>query len=149
MHKAPAVTYPVGRSAHHVWLLGLSIFTGALAGWFWRIQASPELWGQWLYAIVLLFASIAAFRIWWRSPTGNLQWDGQGWKLSVLDRGLCGHVTSHLDLQGSLLLCLHSEDGGRRWLWLERRRDPINWHALRGAVFSARGGSATGLERSQ
>jgi hypothetical protein len=149
MLKAPAVTYPVGRSALHGWLFGLNSLTGAVAGWFWRIQASPEPWGQWLYAVVLVLASIAAFRIWWRSPSGNLQWDGQGWRLNVLDRGLCGLVTVHLDLQGFLLLCLHAEDGGRRWLWLERRTDAINWHALRGAVFSVRGGSVSGLERSQ
>ncbi|MEI7535593.1 MAG: hypothetical protein WCJ76_00210 [Comamonadaceae bacterium] len=149
MHKAPAVAYPVGRSVLHGWLLGLSSLTGALAGWFWRIQASPDAWFQWLYAVVLLLASLAACRIWWRSPSGNLRWDGQAWKLNVLDRGLCGLVTVHLDLQGYLLLCLRSEDGGRSWLWLERRADAINWHALRGAVFSARAGSVSGLERSQ
>ena len=67
----------------------------------------------------------------------------------MLDRCLCGPVSVHLDLQGWLLLCLHSEEGGRRWLWLERRTAAINWHALRNAVFSADGGSVSGLERSQ
>ena len=149
MHKAPAVTYPVGRSVLHAWLLGLSCLTGVLAGWFWRVQASPQPWIQWLYAVVLLLASLAAFRGWWRSPGGSLRWDGKGWQLSVLDSRLGGVVSIHLDLQAWLVLCLRSEEGGRKWLWLERRADPINWHALRGAVFSARVGSAAGLERSQ
>jgi len=149
MHKAPAVTYPVGRSVLHAWLLGLSGLTGALAGWFWRIDASPEPWGQGMYAVILVLASLAAFRNWWCSPSGNLHWDGQGWTLKVSERRLCGVVTVHLDLQAWLVLCLRSEEGGRKWLWLERRADPINWHALRGAVFSARVASATGLERSQ
>jgi len=149
MHKAPAVTYPVGRSGLHAWLLGSISLIGALAGWFWCMQAAPESWSQWLYALVLLLASLAAFRNWWCSPSGHLRWDGQSWRLNVLDRCLCGPVRVHLDLQGWLLLCLHSEEGGRRWLWLERRTDAINWHALRNAVFSADGGSVSGLERSQ
>lgn len=149
MHKAPAVTYPVGRSALHAWLLGSISLIGALAGWFWRMQAAPESWSQWLYALVLLLVSLAAFRHWWCFPSGHLQWDGQSWKFNVLDSSLRGPVSVHLDLQGWLLLCLHSEEGGRRWLWLERRTAAINWHALRNAVFSADGGSVSGLERSQ
>jgi hypothetical protein len=149
MHKAPAVTYPVGRSTLHAWLLGSISLIGALAGWFWRMQAAPESWSQWLYVLVLLLVSLAAFRHWWCFPSGHLQWDGQSWKLNVLDSSLRGPVSVHLDLQGWLLLCLHSEEGGRRWLWLERRTDAINWHALRNAVFSADGGSVSGLERSQ
>ena len=149
MHKAPAVTYPVGRSGLHAWLLGSISLIGALVGWFWYMQAAAESWSQWLYALVLLLASLAAFRNWWFAPSGHLQWDGQSWKLYVLDSCLCGPVSVHLDLQGWLLLCLHSVEGGRRWLWLERRTDAINWHALRNAVFSADGGSVSGLERSQ
>ena len=149
MHKAPAVTYPVGRSTLHAWLLGSISLIGALAGWFWRMQAAPESWSQWLYVLVLLLVSLAAFRHWWCFPSGHLQWDGQSWKLNVLDSSLRGPVSVHLDLQGWLLLCLHSEEGGRRWLWLERRTAAINWHALRNAVFSADGGSVSGLERSQ
>jgi hypothetical protein len=102
-----------------------------------------------LYAFILLLVSFAALLIWWRSPSGNLHWDGHGWKLNVADRGFGGLVTVHLDLQECLLLCLQSDDGRRRWLWLERRTDAINWHALRGAVFSAHGGCVSDLERSQ
>ena len=149
MHKAPALTYPVRRSVLHGWLIGLTCLTGALIGWFWRIQASPEPWCQWLYAFILLLVSLAALRTWWRSPSGDLQWDGHGWKLNVVDRGFCGLVTLHLDLQEYLLLCLRSADGRRRWLWLERRTDAINWLALRGAVFSASGIGDSGLERSR
>jgi len=149
MHKAPAVTYPVGRSALHAWLIGSIGLIGALAGWFWRTQTAAESWSQWLYAVILLLASLAAFRNWWCCPSGHLQWDGQSWKLNVRDSCRCGPVSVHLDLQGWLLLCLHSEEGGRRWLLLERRTDAINWHALRNAVFSADGGSMSGLERSQ
>jgi hypothetical protein len=149
MHKAPALTYPVRRSVLHAWIIGLTCFTGVLAGWFWRIQASPEPWSQWLYVFTLLLVSYAALRTWWRSPSGNLHWDGRGWTLNVADRTFGGHVTVHLDLQEYLLVCLQSEDGRRSWLWLERCMDAINWAALRGAVFSASRVGVSGLERSQ
>ncbi len=149
MHKAPAVIYPVRRSVLHVCLLGLSSLTGVLAGWYWCIGSSCEPWRQWLYAITLLLAGLVAFRNWWFSPNGTLRWDGQGWQLDVLNSRLGGIVSLHLDLQAWLLLCLRSEDGSRKWLWLERRADPVNWHALRGAVFSVRGGGVTDLEHRQ
>ena len=137
MHRAPAVTYPVGRSVSYGWLLGLSTVIGVAAGILWSLQAAPGLWLQLLYTAVLLLCSLTAFGVWWRSPRGNLQWDGHAWTFNTPNRSFSGPVTVHLDLQWCLLLRMCVQGDSRRWLWLESGKDALAWHALRRAVFSA------------
>ena len=137
MHRAPAVTYPVGRSVCYGWLLGLSTVIGIVAGMLWSLQVAPSLWLQLLFAAVLLLCSLTAFGIWRRSPHGYLQWDGHAWKFSTVNRSLTGPVTVHLDLQWCLLLRMRVQGDSRRWLWLESGMDALAWPALRRAVFSA------------
>jgi hypothetical protein len=158
MHRAPAVTYLVGRSVCHGWLLGLTIVVGMVAGLLWRFQAEPELGWQLLYATVLSLCSLSAFGVWWRSPCGILHWDGQVWKFNTQNKSFSGVVTVHLDLQWCLLLRMRVPGDSGRWFWLEYGKDALNWHALRRAVFCAsvvnetavvEGVRESGLERGQ
>ena len=137
MYSAPAVFYPVGCSRFQGCVLGLLGLTGALAGLLWRLQADPTMWQQGLFALILCGTCLVAFWAWRTTPRGSLQWDGQDWNLTLPALSLAGVLTVHLDLQWCLLLCLHSENGRRDWLWVERWRDLASWSALRRAVFSA------------
>lgn len=136
MHSAPAVSYPVGRSRFHAWLLGLTGMGGALLGLLWRYECSPAAWHQALFAATLLGTGIAAVRAWRLSPSANLHWDGQTWRWIGTTAPVCGIPTVHLDFQFFMLLSLHMDDGKRLWLWPERSRDPGHWDALRRAVFA-------------
>jgi hypothetical protein len=137
MYSAPAVFYPVGRSRFHGWMLGLVSLTGAFAGLLWRLQADTAVWKQVLFLVILFGTCLTAVWAWRVSPRGSLQWDGQSWSLTLPAASLVGVLTVHLDLQWCLLLCLHSENGRRDWLWVERWRDLASWNALRRAVFAA------------
>jgi hypothetical protein len=137
MHSAPAVSYPVGRSSFHGWLLALISFAGALAGLLWRFQTNPPAWRQWIFGVIWSGTALSAGLAWRHSRCGSLRWDGQAWSLTGLDAPFFGEVTVHLDLQWCLLLCLRAENRWRRWIWLERGGEPTRWNALRRAVFSA------------
>ncbi len=139
MHNAPAVSYPVGRSFFHAGLLASIGLAGLLAGLLWRHQSEPAAWRQGLFAILYLATGLAAFQGWRDSPRGSLQWDGQGWSLNLAATQARGRISAHIDLQYCLLLCLHAGNGRASWLWLERRREPGAWNALRRAVFSGLG----------
>lgn len=134
MDSAPAVTYPVGRSVFHAGLLGLTGLIGALAGASWWRQTATPSWRHWLFMASWSLTGWIALAVWRRTPSGNLHWDGHEWSLNQVLRG---PVTVHLDLQSCLLACMQAGNGGRYWLWLERRRDVANWHALRRALFSS------------
>jgi len=138
MNNAPAVSYPVGRSSFHGWMLGGVGLAGVLAGLLWRLQVDPPAWRQGIFLASSLGIGLAALQAWRRSPCGSLKWDGQGWSLAVPGATLAGLPAVHLDLQWCLLLGLHTEGGQCHWLWLERRRDAANWIALRRALFSPR-----------
>lgn len=136
MHSAPSVTYPVGRS--RVWGLaaGLIWLCGALVTGLWCYQVDSVGWRQWLAMVSVLVCGGVAVVCWLASPEGELQWDGLGWLWAAQGVQVAGLLTVHLDLQQYLLLCLCSEPGGRRWLWLEQRNQPGRWRDLRRAVYS-------------
>ena len=136
MHNAPAVSYPVGRSRLHGWLvLGLGL-AAVLTGAWWLGQIDAVGWRQWLFVGVLLGASGAAAVAWHRSPRGILRWDGQSWHWISAVALTPAVLTVHLDGQFFLLLGLRSDAGNRLWVWPERRFDVTRWSALRRAVFS-------------
>lgn len=136
MHSAPAVSYPVGRSRLHGWLvLGLGL-GASLTGAWWLRQVDAVGWRQWLFFGVLLGACGAAAVAWRHSARGTLRWDGQAWHWNGAVALTPGALTVHLDGQFFLLLGLRSDTGKRLWLWPERRLDVTRWSALRRAVFS-------------
>ena len=49
---------------------------------------------------------------------------------------LTGNLAVHLDFQSFLLLSLRFENGGVRWLWLDRCAELAHWQAFRRAVHS-------------
>ena len=143
LHSAPAVSYPVGRSRFHGWLLALTVLAGVLTGWLWQRQGQPDAWRLGLFATLLAGVSLLAVLAWRRSPRGNLRWDGQVWCWTSADSASCGVLSVHLDLQFCLLLCLRSEVGARIWLWPERGAELALWSALRRAAFAHDGVQAT------
>ncbi|MDR3454804.1 MAG: hypothetical protein P4L96_18735 [Rhodoferax sp.] len=138
MHSAPSVTYPVGRS--RVWglALGLAWLGGALLTGLWCAEVDRVGWRQWLAVACVLAGAGVALAGWLASPIGELQWDGAGWLWTArrtTAAQVAGLLTVHLDLQQCLLVRLHA-GRGRRWLWLEQRRQPARWDDLRRAVYS-------------
>ncbi|KPF48683.1 hypothetical protein IP87_12320 [beta proteobacterium AAP121] len=69
----------------------------------------------------------------WRTvPRASLQWDGQRWTAD----GTPGTLQLMLDLGPVLVLRLHAEAGGTRWLAIGAGEAGPAWHALRCAVYS-------------
>ncbi|QDL38879.1 hypothetical protein [Rhodoferax sediminis] len=139
MHSAPSVSYPVGRSRVWALALGLAWLGGALLTGAWCAQADSVGWRQWLAVACVLAGAGVALAGWLASPLGELQWDGVGWCWLARGAGgeqVAGLLTVHLDLQRCLLIHLRGAGCGRRWLWLEQRREPARWDDLRRAVYS-------------
>jgi hypothetical protein len=142
MHRAPALSFPVGRSRFLGALVVSTAPAGTLVGVLWYAGAAPSPWRHWLFVLVSLAVFVMAFETWRKAPSGILAWDGRSWNWT----GACaptvvsGHLAVHLDLQFCLMLSLRPGSGARIWLCPERRQDVLHWNALRRAVFS-RGGA--------
>ncbi len=136
MHNAPAVSYPVGRSAMRAAWLGVPLLAGGTVGLLWVGLAGPLAWPHGL-ALLLWLAAAAAVLIELRRPcSGLLRWDGQHWQWDSRGRSQAGTVAVRLDWQRGLLLEFQALDGARRWLWPERRSAPLYWDALRRALYA-------------
>lgn len=134
MHKAPAVSYPVGRSQLQagvylgVWLLG------ACAGMIWGLQSGRLAWGLWLFLAIWLLAAFVLLREFRRTQHGILSWDGQQWHWASDRQERLGQTYMRLDLQSRCLVEFRPESGGALWLWPQRCADTLNWTALRRAL---------------
>ncbi len=132
MHNAPSVSYPVDRPrlaglvAAALWLAGVATTL------FWLVEAGPG-WRQAVGGAALLLLGILASLSWWRSPRGELHWDGATWT------GPAGVAIDQLevalDVQRALLVRWQAA-ASAGWLWLERNRCPQRWLDLRRAVYS-------------
>ncbi|MBI2770071.1 MAG: hypothetical protein HYX47_10640 [Burkholderiales bacterium] len=133
MHSAPSVTYPVGRS-RFMGLLAAGLWLGGAvaAGWWWA-QSDAAGWRHGIALAVLAAAGAHAALAWWRSPQGDLAWDGSGWAWD--GAGAAGSLHVALDLQRHMLVRWNGP-GRSGWLWLERARSPARWQDLRRAVYS-------------
>jgi hypothetical protein len=138
MHSAPAVSYPVVRSAFEGALLAGTWLIGglAVAVWMYQMQQVSALQSSTLMGISLATGAWAAWR-WWHVATGSLEWDGEGWHRGG-PQAASGQVHVALDLQGFLLLRWRAEIPGpdTNWIWLERSAAPSRWNDLRRAVYS-------------
>ena len=95
--------------------------------------------------VLWLVASGMAWRFWSGLPAGTLAWDGQVWTLQcAAQTQLCGSLTVDLDLQRRMAVRLVATDGSTRWLWLERKLEPLRWGDLRRAVYSRPGHGVAG-----
>jgi hypothetical protein len=72
------------------------------------------------------------WRAWRTTPAVALQWDGQRWAAD----GQPGTLQLMLDLGRLLVLRLHAEADGTRWLAVGAGEAGPAWHALRCAVYS-------------
>ena len=133
MHSAPSVTYPVGRSRFMAGTAAALWLAGAAAIVLWCAQSSSPGWRQGCALAVLAAAGGFAALAWWRTPEGELAWDGRAWSWRAGTAGGALHVA--LDLQNHLLVRWQAA-GASCWLWLERARRPERWHELRRAVYS-------------
>ena len=135
MHAAPSVRHPVGRSAFAGRAVALAVLAAAVAADVVTFQSSPGWRPVAVWAALAACGAVAGLA-WWRSPGGELRWDGADWwwaeeggKVSA------GRPEIALDLQSRRLLRWAGE-GGVRWLWRARASDASHWDALRRAVYS-------------
>ncbi len=142
MHRAPALSFPVGRSRFLGALVGSTALAATLVDLLWYAGAAASPWRHWLFILVSLAVFVMAFEAWRKAPSGILAWDGRSWHWTGAGAlaPVSGHLRVQLDLQFCLLLSLRPGCGARIWLCPERRHDVLYWNALRRAVFS-RGGA--------
>lgn len=144
--RAPAVRFPVRRSRAVGGVLAAIVLAGgaALLAW-WLLGTGLGAVSGVAGAIVWLAAAAGAWHWWCGQFCGELQWDGQQWRLDRLLAGrspipLQGAPEVHWDLQSHLWVCVGAAAGRARiWLWLESRQQPERWTDLRRAVYSRAG----------
>lgn len=112
------------------WLLGG--VTGLV--WAGQVESLAPVHGL---ALLLWLAGGAWLWHEWRRPAvGVLRWDGLQWHWESAQARHAGRVQPRLDWQRGLLLEFLTLDGRRRWLWPERATAPLQWPALRCALFA-------------
>ena len=135
MHNAPSVTYPV-RPSGRAWLLLAVLWAlGASSVAAWCFQADSlgarQVIGLVTLSVTACFVGLAGLR----APHGNLHWDGQYWSFDGADPVRTAQATVYLDFQSLLLLRL-KVDRSIRWLWLDQATNPMQWCAVRRALFA-------------
>ncbi len=136
MYNAPAVSYPVGRSHIQRVITGalLVLALGVLG--FWCYQAPHLAWPQGLGLGLWLAAALLAIRDDSRTPQGHLSWDGREWHWTSAGQSWVVQIRPQLDAQQWMLLALRGASPGLHWLWLVRESDPLQWDALRRALWA-------------
>jgi hypothetical protein len=133
MRAAPAVAVRCSGGpfwcASHIGLPALA--AASVAGWA-TLLASGNAAGALISS--LLAATVAgclALRL-WRPQAAQLQWDGQRWAAD----GAPGRLQLMMDLGSLLVLRLHLDAAGERWLAVSAAEAGPAWPALRAAVYS-------------
>ena len=133
MRAAPAVA--VRCDGGPLWCalyIGLPALAAAtLVGWAMLLAAGSAVWSL---AASLLAGAVAGFFAsrHWQPPAALLQWDGQRWMAD----GAPGRLQLMMDSGFLLVLRLHLDTGGERWLAASATEAGPAWHALRAAVYS-------------
>jgi hypothetical protein len=137
MHRAPAVSFSVGRSRWHLGcVVGLSAASFGIA----LVFSLHQSFGDWRATAVFAAALLApalAIRGWQKSPMGQLRWDGAHWHWSGFAATQTCHLSLLVDFQRVLLVRLSCADQPPVWLWLEATRDTMHWLPLRRAIVSS------------
>lgn len=135
MHRAPAVSFSVGRSR---WHLGCIVASSVLAlavslGFVWN-QSTLD-WRSFVVLGLTLASSAAALHAWWRSPVGLLRWEGCNWHWSEFTGAQECHLSLLLDFQRAMLVVLRRDGQRDVWLWLQSRHDTATqWLPLRRSI---------------
>lgn len=138
MYDAPAVCYPVGRSRLHAALVGCASLTSAVALLFWSLQTDQTQTCQIFAGSVSLLSTAWAALDWWRAPVGELQFSGQVWRWVESAQAQPVTIAVAFDFQRNLLLEIDGLRASSSWIWLEQRRKPQLWIALRRAIYATR-----------
>lgn len=138
MHSAPAVHYPVARSARAgVVLLGAWSLAVGVCLWWW-LRGGAAIWPMAGALLSLSLGAGLAFVQWQNMPVGHLRWDGQAWWWQFAGEDeVAVSVAVRLDLQHGLLLQM----AGRlpwhaHWCYAERAQLPARWFDLRRALYA-------------
>lgn len=139
MYFAPAAAYPVGRSPHHAYAIGILAFLD-FATISWVDQNGYSIAGV-LVTLLSAAAVIFAGYSWWHAVCGTLRWSGQRWLWSGWPGAGSLQVLCVLDLQDYCLLRLTDNGYGSLWIPLYARSgDRAPWQAMRRALMASAGG---------
>lgn len=137
MHSAPAVSFPVGRSRFQGSLVGVLIMCCVLTVTAWSLQADALGWRHWVAVSACWATSVWAVWHEWRTPKGNLAWDGGAWYWAVDAQSLTVVPEVVIDFQHLVLLRLRDPVGTFvTWVWVARAFNPLRWVALRRAIYT-------------
>jgi hypothetical protein len=157
MQNAPSVVYPVGHSAFYrrglvaLGAIGLAAIAG---GWLLSVNESPTgaLHLRWVAGLVLCGIWMAlALRSFRRAEVGSIRWDALApasdvearpgawfWSRGRAKPVMLSSTPERIyDGQHWLLLRLQGADGSGRWIWVERRLEPLLWDDFRRALVSS------------
>ena len=136
MHSAPAVSYPMGRSRFHGLAILFFAVAGALVMLLWMGSSDRLQWPHAVAALLWLLGISTALWRWYCMPAGLLIWDTQAWVWSVDDQPRTVRPEVALDFQSWMLLRLHSSATWLdSWVWPAHQDAPLQWQALRRALF--------------
>lgn len=142
MHSAPAVAYPVARSARAGLVLAVLAGLAAAPVLWWVGQGAP-LWPALLAWAAWAAAATGAWLQWRRMPKGELRWDGQAWWWADARGERAIRPRMRLDLQSVILV---QADGSGGWHCLESRMLPSRWGDLRRALCASESVAAVPAE---
>jgi hypothetical protein len=144
-HRAPAVSYPAGRSGYLTAAFFGVLLLGAVSAYLFFFNTStpgkPLVWQLSLIGMAWLSAALGAYQFLRQLPVGELACDGVDWYfVDAAGQEKVGSVSIRFDGQHCLLLRFEDDLNKVNWLWLEARfsahQDPNSWLDLRRAVYS-------------
>lgn len=135
MHSAPAVVFPVGRSRFELRLIGFAVISEVAVWLVWCWLVDQIGMGQVLAGMMVCAVSAWLLSARWRTPSGQLIWDGRAWALDMNGKAVTVRVEVIIDLQFVMLLRLVATGSHDvSWVWPEKISNPLRWHQLRCAV---------------
>jgi len=155
MRAAPPIRVKVERfDAWNALLAGLGALVLLVAGaWWGSDHAGLALWCEWLVGCFTV-ASVVGLGACFRRLPVYLRWDARHWYCASQgdtdQEDGPWRVRAPIDLGGFMLLRLESQDDSNpmtpRWLPVQRRGLPTDWHALRCAVHCSRADRASSTD---
>lgn len=126
----------MGRSSFQGYFLLVSAVIGLLVGGLWTHAVTTLGNAQVLYFAVLAVVLALAGHAWHRTETGHLAWGGESWVWTTAHLATTGSMAVHLDIQFLMVLTLKDDQGRFVWLWAESTSNPMDWRALRRAIYA-------------
>jgi len=136
MHLPPAASYSFDRHDQPWWFILLTLLAGGAVCLVLGMQQSVFV--GWILLGVAFGVACAGMAFGWtHAPEGQLVFDGNQWTCTAWPQHDVARIFIGMDFQSRLLIGLNLVAQPRtRWLWLSRRTDAYQWHALRCALVS-------------